>query len=348
MTLPLRTLVNGRYLVGTVLGMGGFGITYLAWDMATSCKVAIKEFFPKGYTTRIPMSCAVTVLQKNYSSAFNHWLTAFVREAQILTSINHLHGVVKLLDFFQANNTAYIVMDYLEGVSLRKYLNARGGRIELKEALNLLRPVMDSLVVLHQYGVIHKDISPENIQIVQNKFVKLIDFGAASIYNQNVSKPFIVLKKGYSPIELYTMNLPQGPWSDIYQMGATLYNCITGIVPPEASTRINRETICRPSAFNIKIPLVVENCIMKALAVQPKDRYDNFGEFIQMLYGEFLPRVSIPGTSAQTRQRPANPGMPFGTNGPIKTNYKPPENAAPRDSYSSTDLDAEILGNSKK
>lgn len=291
MQLPLRSLLRGRYLVGRTLGVGGFGITYLAYDLATSTKVAIKEFFPKGYTTRKPLSSSVTVTQPNYRIAFNHWLNAFVQEAQMLTSIKHLHGVVKLLDFFQANSTAYIVMDFLEGISLRKYLNGKGGRIALKDCLNIIRPVMESLVILHQYGVIHKDISPENIQIVQNKFIKLIDFGAASIYTQNIVKPFIVLKKGYSPIELYASNMPQGPYSDIYEVGATIYNALTGIVPQEAVSRMQKDLLYPPSRLGVKIPLVQENSLMKALAVDPRNRYDNIGEFIEMLYGEVLTRT---------------------------------------------------------
>jgi serine/threonine protein kinase len=258
--------------------------------MQNSIRVAIKEFFPKGYTTRTHKSAAVTVLKGSYAAAFNHWLSAFVREAQILTSIKHMSGVVKLLDFFQKNNTAYIVMDFLEGVSLRKYLNMRGGRVKLQEALNIMRPVLDSLLVLHQYGIIHKDISPENIIVVQNKYVKLIDFGAASIFTQNVIKPFIMLKGGYSPIELYNNSLQQGPWSDIYQAGATLYNCITGAIPPEAPARIPVDDLVRPSAFGIPIPLVVENCLMRSMAIDPAARYDNMGKYIQLLYGEFLPK----------------------------------------------------------
>lgn len=291
LTLPLRTLLGGRYLVSKPLGVGGFGITYLAWDMAKSTRVAIKEFFPKGYTTRQPFSSKVTVLRQNYVAAFNHWLNAFIEEARMLLSIKHLHGVVRMQDFFESNNTAYIVMDYLEGMSLRKYLVQRGGVLPVKEALGILRPVMDSLVVLHQYGVIHKDISPENIQVVQNRFVKLIDFGAASIYNQNVNKPFMVLKPGFSPIELYKTEYGQGPWSDIYELGATLYNCITGRIPQIATQRLVQDYVPCPRKLGVNIPIAVENALMKALAVHPKDRYSNTGEFIQMLYGEFMPRT---------------------------------------------------------
>lgn len=289
LTLHPKTLLQNRYLLGNPLGVGGFGITYLAWDMETSEKVALKEFFPKGYTTRVPFSPQVTVLNATYAPAFNHWLSAFIDEAQVLTKIAHMHGVVKIQDFFTANNTAYIVMEYLDGISLRQYLIARGGRIPVKETLNIMRPVLESLLVLHQYGIIHKDISPANIQIVKNRIVKLIDFGAASIYNMNVAKPYIVLKHGFSPVELYATAQPQGPWSDVYQIGATIYNCLTGIIPPPAPVRRQGDTLMKPSAYGVVIPAVQENCLMKSLNVQAKDRYDNIGAFIQMLYGEFLP-----------------------------------------------------------
>ncbi|MDE7394590.1 MAG: serine/threonine protein kinase [Clostridiales bacterium] len=290
MNLPMRSVLGGRYLVSRALGRGGFGITYLAWDLLTSTRVAIKEFFPKGYATRQPMSTAVSVLRPEFVTPFNHWLKAFIQEARILMSIKHLHGTVKLLNFFESNNTAYIVMDYLEGQSLRKYLMARGGRISLRETLIILRPVLESLSILHQYGIIHKDISPENIQLVQGNMVKLLDFGAAMAYNSNMVKPYIVLKSGFSPVELYRpQQFEQGPWSDVYQMGATIYNCITGYLPADATVRYKQDLLPRPSKLGIKIPIAVENALMKSLAVLPKDRYTNIGEFIQMLYGEFMP-----------------------------------------------------------
>lgn len=290
MVLQMRNILNNRYIISRPLGMGGFGITYLAWDLKESRRVAIKEFFPKGYTSR-EHSGRVNVTSPDYITSFNHWLKAFVQEAQILIRINHLHGIVKLYDFFEENNTAYIVMDYLEGESLRDFLTARGCKIPVSEALKILRPVLESLVILHQYGVIHKDISPENIQIIQNKYVKLMDFGAAALYkNREPEKPFIVLKAGFSPIELYhPLKYRQGPWSDVYQIGATLYNCITGYIPSPATERLQKDLLPRPSALGAQVPVAVENAIMKSLAVLPEKRYSNIGEFIQMLYGEFMP-----------------------------------------------------------
>ncbi|MCL2256256.1 MAG: serine/threonine protein kinase, partial [Firmicutes bacterium] len=285
--LPLKTVLVGRYVIGKPLGAGGFGVTYLAYDLKEDAKVAIKEFFPKGFTMRSSGGNHVTLINKSHGDAFNHWLKAFVKEAQILISIKHLKGVVRFFDFFQTRSTAYIVMDYLEGVSLRTYLNNQNGKMSLQRTQKMIRPVLDSLLSLHQYGVIHKDISPENILIVDNRYVKLIDFGAASIYTQRTEKPYIVLKAGFSPIELYTTSVAQGPFSDVYQIGATIYNCICGAIPPPASERLNQDRIIRPSQYGVKMPIILENSLMKALAVKPRDRYDNMGAFIQTFYGEF-------------------------------------------------------------
>lgn len=291
--LPLRTMLSGRYLMGMPLGRGGFGITYKAYDMLTCSVVAIKEFFPKGYTKRNPHSCTVDVGNADNSKVFNYWLTAFIQEAKVLTSIKHLDGIVAIHDFFLTNNTAYIVMEYLNGMSLHRFINGRGGRLHITETLNIMRPVIETLLRLHQHGIIHKDISPENIQIVDNRAIKLIDFGAASIYTQNVQKPFFVLKKGYSPLELYSHGGSQGPWTDIYELGATIYTCLVGNPPPEATERRLNDKIVPPSALNVKIQPVREKSLLKALSVYPKDRYTNIAAFQQMFYGEFLPNTTV-------------------------------------------------------
>ena len=293
----MRYLLAGRYLIGAPLGRGGFGITYKAYDMLTCSRVAIKEFFPKGYAKRIPHSCAVDVSDASNGKIFNYWLSAFIQEAKVLTSIKHMDGIVSIYDFFLTNNTAYIVMEYLDGMSLHRFINGRGGRLHLKETLNIMRPVLETLLLLHQHGIIHKDISPENIQIVNNRVIKLIDFGAASIYTQNVSKPFFVLKKGYSPLELYSQNGVQGPWTDIYEIGATIYTCLVGSPPPESTERYRDDKIALPSTLNVAIQPVREKSLMKALAVNPKERYSNIGAFKQMFYGEFMPVTNIRSTT---------------------------------------------------
>lgn len=291
--LPFRSMLSGRYIIGSPLGRSGFGITYKAYDMYTSSCVAIKEFFPKGYTHRLPNTCAVLVSNEEGSKAFNYWLTAFVQEAKVLTSIKDLPGIVKIHDFFLTNNTAYIVMEFLVGCSLHRFIHGRGGRLHLNETLNIMRPVIEALLRLHQYGVIHKDISPENIQIVDNKTIKFIDFGAASIYTQNVQKPFFVLKKGYSPLELYSQGGKQGPWTDVYELGATIYTCLVGNPPPEAPERRISDKLVPPSALGVQIQPVREKSLLKALSIYPKDRYGNVAEFRQMFFGEFMPNTTV-------------------------------------------------------
>lgn len=283
--LPLRTLIAGRYLIGAPLGRGGFGITYNAYDTVMSVRVAIKEFFPKGYTKRRPGAYAVDVADENCRNNFNYWMNAFVQEAKVLTSIKHMDGIVGIRDFFLTNNTAYIVMEYLDGMSLHKLISLKGERLQLDETLKLMRPVLDTLLLLHKNGVIHKDISPENIQIIDDNTIKLIDFGAASIYTSNVAKPFFVLKKGFSPIELYSKSGSQGPWTDIYEVGATIYNCLVGTPPPEANTRTVKDKLVPPSELNVLIPPSIEQALLKSLSVYPNARYSDIGEFRQMLYG---------------------------------------------------------------
>lgn len=282
--IPVQAVIGSRYLIGEMLGAGGFGITYAGWDLSESKKVAIKEFFPKEYATRHEEDFRVNVTEHDLVVSFNHWLKAFIEEAKILMRIRDLHGVVKLSDFFEANNTAYIVTDYLEGPSLRTYLAARGNKIPIAEALGILRPVFESLILLHESGIIHKDISPENILIVQNKYVKLIDFGAASLYKRATDyRAFTVLKGGYSPIELYKPDGIQSPRTDVYELGATLYNCITGYIPALATEREQADTLPPPSKLGAELPEYVEHAIIKSLAVRPLNRYPTVRAFLDAL-----------------------------------------------------------------
>ena len=280
--LPVRYIMGSKYLTGKVLGIGGFGITYLGWDLSESRKLAIKEFFPRDFATRDSGGEIVNVKSPETVSQYNHWLNAFIEEAKILMRIKHLGGVVKLLDYFENNNTAYIVTDYLEGSSLREYLTAHNYKLTWDETLKILNPVLTSLMILHSYGVIHNDISPENIIIVLNKYVKLIDFGAAILYKvSNAARPYVVLKNGYSPLELYRPTArSQGPWTDVYQIGATMYNCITGYIPPVATEREKDDRLPKPSDLKIELPLHVEDALMKALAVFPQDRYSSIDDFM--------------------------------------------------------------------
>ena len=283
--LPQRTILNNRYLVYKALGEGGFGITYLAWDLSSGIKTAIKEYYPSGYVNRVPKSNQVIINSKQNQAASNRGLKRFIDEAKILARIKTLPGIVSVRDFFSANGTAYIVMEFLDGISLKKYMQRKGGRITTDEVLTILRPVMESLIQVHDMSLIHRDISPDNIIITKYNEVKLIDFGAAKQSNLDGKSLSIVLKQGFAPEEQYRTHGEQGGWTDIYALGVSIYYCITGKLPPESIQRMYKDTIIKPSELNATITPTQETALMKSLAVYSKNRYQSMEQMIKGLYG---------------------------------------------------------------
>jgi len=228
-------ILKERYLIGYSIGYGGFGVTYIAFDLILQLKVAIKEYLPSEFATRMPGVTKVSVYAGEKEEQYNHGLEGFMNEAQKLAKFTEHRGIVKIQDFFEENETAYLVMEYIEGVTFKKYLSTHDGKISFNEALTLLMPVIDALCEVHKTGIIHRDISPDNILLTGEKEVKLIDFGAARYATTGHTKSLsVILKPGYAPEEQYRSRGDQGPWSDIYAVGATLYRMITGIVPDEA------------------------------------------------------------------------------------------------------------------
>ncbi|MCM1367987.1 MAG: serine/threonine protein kinase [Roseburia sp.] len=306
--LPQRTVIGtqNRYLIGKALGEGGFGITYLAWDLQQGIKVAVKEYFPSGYVTRVSSSNLVIINSKQNQAASNRGLKRFVEEARALAKIKNLAGVVNVRDFFSANGTAYIVMEFLDGMSLKKYLQRKGGKISVEEILTIMRPVMDSLTQVHKIGLIHRDISPDNILITKYNEVKLIDFGAAKYSNPDGKSLSIVLKQGFAPPEQYDTHGEQGPWTDVYALGVTIYYAITGTLPPESiRLMMGKETLKRPSELGVAIDPGVENALIKSLAVDKKKRYQDVQSMINGLYNPRTPRRAV--TAMTTTTTPATP-----------------------------------------
>lgn len=283
--LPRRTVLNEKYLIDRALGEGGFGITYLAWDISCGLKVAVKEYYPSGYVNRMPRSNQVIINSKQNQAASNRGLKRFIDEAKTLAKIKNLPGIVSVRDFFSANGTAYIVMEFLDGISLKKYLTRKGGKVSCDEILAILRPVMDSLVSVHKLGLIHRDISPDNIIVTKKSEVKLIDFGAAKQSNLDGKSLSIVLKQGFAPEEQYRTHGEQGPWTDIYALGVTIYYSITGTLPPESIQRLYKDTILRPSEKGAAISPTQESALMKSLAVYARHRYQDVTQMITGLYG---------------------------------------------------------------
>ena len=296
------TRLIGRYTVEGVLGQGGFGITYLGMDELHKKKVAIKEFFPQGIVTRnIEYEDTVTVTLVGEKENYDKGKERFLKEAQTMAMFSKDKGIVKALDFFEINNTAYIVMEYLEGVTLKQYLR-ENKRIDAEDLVELLVPLIEALDEIHSQGLIHRDISPDNIMVLPDGRIKLMDFGAARDYTEFGEKSLsIVLKPGYAPPEQYQTHGVQGPWTDIYALCATMYKCITGENPPDAIDRLVDDHLKKISAFRITVSPQIEEAIIKGMSVAAKDRYQNVGDFCEDLYGGYEERSVLGAEESQSQ-----------------------------------------------
>ncbi|HWR23752.1 MAG TPA: DUF5050 domain-containing protein [Feifaniaceae bacterium] len=307
--LPLRSIVNGKYLVGRVLGEGGFGITYIGFDLNLELRVAIKEYFPSGMVTRQSSgdTRSVTPFTGEAGEQYKKGLERFVGEAKILAKFYALPGIVSVKDYFRENGTAYIVMEYVDGVTLKQTLKDRGGRLPAEETLSLMTPVMESLAQVHGAGLIHRDISPDNIMLTE-RGAKLIDFGAAREYASEEDRSrSVIFKMGYAPWEQYQSRGEQGPWTDVYALCATIYKCVTGETPPEALERMGEDPLLPPSRLGVSIPPQVEGALLKGLAVMKKDRYQDIPQLARALRGMASESHAEPGTGSEQKPRKAMP-----------------------------------------
>jgi serine/threonine protein kinase len=282
--LPTRTVLDGRYLLGRVLGAGGFGITYLAWDLNLDFKLAIKEYFPNSFGARDRDHCTVLAANTHAKAAFDHGLAKFLEEGRALARFQGHPSIASVMTFFRANGTSYLVMRYEDGITLQGYLEQQGGRLDFDTVMRIAMPVMDALRAVHEEGILHRDISPDNIIINRSRQIKILDFGSAKRdMTPQDSTLQITLKRGFSPEEQYRANGKQGPWTDVYAVGATLYQCLTGSKPPDALERLSEDTLVPPSQCGVKIPKACEKAILKALAVRAADRFQTIEDFRQAL-----------------------------------------------------------------
>lgn len=278
--LPIGTTLSGKYTVGRVLGQGGFGITYLAMDCIERKKVAIKEFFPNSITVR-KKDLSVTANSPSHTNIFEDSRDRFLEEAGTLTRLISLSGVVHVLAFFQENGTAYSVMEFIDGESLKERVE-RKGALSWKETRALLMPVMETLIAVHRKKIIHQDIAPDNILIARDGTIKLVDFGAAKFDIGNITQDVhAVVKKGFTPIELYSYPQEAKAVSDVYSMAATFYYALTEHRPQDALSRQNNDALLPPSGYNPKVPHDIEDILMKALSMNTKERYHTMKEFYE-------------------------------------------------------------------
>lgn len=298
--LPPGVILHGSYLIGGILGQGGFGITYLGLDLVRGVKVAVKEFMPANEGMRPPGK--LEVYPARWES-FEYGLNRFYDEARTVHKYREHPNIIHIYKLFRENGTAYYVMEYLDGMDMGRFLQKNGGKLNFSQTMQIALPVMDALERVHQDYVIHRDISPDNIFI--GKTVKLLDFGAAreAYGNQNKSLS-VILKQGYAPAEQYSSRGRQGPWTDVYALSATMYRAVTGKVIPDALNRLKKDEIRDIRALVPEMPLYSAEAVMKGLAVKAENRYSSIREFRCALMGEkfsgkrggdFLPAVRIYG-----------------------------------------------------
>ena len=258
------TLENGRYVIGSLIGRGGFGITYLAYDTALDRRIALKEYYPKGIALRDTDNHTVSAADESDEQVFKEGARRFYEEAELVSHCNGNPNIVNVHEFFRENDTVYFTMGYLSGETLKTYIN-RKGRITEGQAVKVLDRITDALLITHSMNLLHRDISPDNIMLCDDGTVKLIDFGAARQISHDESQSFsVILKQNFAPLEQYQRKGNQGPWTDIYALGATIYNAVTGELPEDANTRLVNDEKMKGSShlFSHELWIIIEKSMM--------------------------------------------------------------------------------------
>lgn len=294
-----------RYIIMDVLGEGGFGITYSGRDKTTEKHVAIKEYFPSGLAIRTEQAddfllCPVSGKKEEL---FLHGRQRFLNEAKILKEFQHLESIVSVYDVFEENNTAYIVMEYIEGLTLGQYIE-ENGCLRFAELVPLITPVMQDLSAVHKKKLIHQDISPDNLILGIDNRLHLIDFGAASHENISGGQHTVILKAGYAPPEQYISDSRTGAWIDVYALCATMYFALTGSPPSEAIHRLEQESLEFPDTVTDMLPWQ-KAALEKGLHIRMSRRFCNMEELYDAItYApDIKTQVTMTGVSLTRKEK---------------------------------------------
>ena len=289
--LAPRTVLEGKYMIGRTLGAGGCGITYLGYDLNLELRIAIKEYYPVGFVSRNTQKGNEVIAEEDDKGIFfADGKKKYIQEARMLARFAGLRNIVSVRDYFEENNTCYIIMEYLDGETLKSYITRRGGRISCDEVMRMLQPLLVSLNEVHRQGMIHRDISPDNIMILKDGTLKLLDFGSARDMARNTERSAsVMLKPGYAPEEQYRIYGAQGTWTDVYALCATVYRCLTGRTPVDALSRKEHDTLLPPSQLGVALSPAQEAALLKGMAVDAEQRYKTLGEFYRGFYCNEIP-----------------------------------------------------------
>ena len=327
------TVLREKYLIGRPIGAGGFGITYIGRDLVLDVRIAVKEFYPSQFNARnSEVASDVTVTSAVFTTTgkntYEKSKKRFLDEARTLARFEHVAGIVNVKDCFEANNTAYIVMEYVDGLTLKEYLEQHGN-FAAEDIVEKMRPVMESLARVHEEGLVHRDISPDNIKIPSEGNLKLLDFGAARFVAADLDKTVTSMTKaGYAAEEQYRSGGEQGPWTDVYALCATIYKCVTGVTPPDSPQRLhnkthNQQDLKTLSELGVTVSPHLASVIKRGMAVLQEDRYQNMNELLDAfdaepvesfvggsVAGEISPKNNLKAAGASKHIRGYN-GMPY-------------------------------------
>ena len=303
--LPMGTILAGKYLVGRVLGQGGFGITYVGWDIALERKVAIKEYYPSGQVSRNPGSRGLTWYTSVQSQqAKRNGMEMFLKEARKMSKLDDIPNVVRVRELFQENETAYIVMDFVEGETLKARLE-KTGPLPWEQAKGIFLPAIQAMEQVHKAGLVHRDISPDNLMLTPDGKVKILDLGAAKDLSvNNGASSMQVAKGGFSPFEQYTQRGSSGPWTDVYAMAATVYYTLTGKLPPVATDRVVEDTISWEEPGLKALSAQALEALQKAMVISAKNRMQSMEELEKGLYSTAVEPAPTPAPQPVQKTKP--------------------------------------------
>lgn len=277
------TVLQNRYIIGEAIGYGGFGITYKAYDITLSIIVAVKEFYPAGLVNRAEGEVKVGIFSGEKERTYNKLLKRFITEARNMALFAKESDIINVFAYFEANKTAYIIMEYIDRPILKTYLE-ENGKMQVQQACDYICVILTALQKIHDKGIVHNDISPDNIFVISPGQVKLFDFGAAKFQNEEcIYTRSIVVKNGYAPPEQYRSNSIPDFRTDIYATGAVLYQMLTNEKPVESLDRMQNNQLIPPSKKGIRIQPYVEKALLKALSLNPEERFSSAADFKKAL-----------------------------------------------------------------